>query len=393
MNLVSLTDAAHIIMGQSPPSSTYNNSGNGLPFFQGKTDFGDMYPKVRMYCSAPKKIAESGDILLSVRAPVGPTNIAPQKSAIGRGLAAIRAKANTDPGYLLYFLRFHEPSLASIGQGSTFEAVSKADLHRIQLPLPPLAEQQRIADILSRADRLRRLRRFALEMSAGYLQAVFLEMFGDPVTNPMGWAIIPLNHLLKAKAQNGLYLPKEKYLPAGSDEGVEMVHMADLFYEMVERGNLKRVCVETNDVQKYSVDHNDLLIARRSLNYEGSAKPCRIPISETPLIFESSMIRITPDPRKIMPTYLYYYLANERARLAHVLKYVTQSTISGINQENLNRLEILTPPISLQENYLRIVHNVERLRAQQREALRQAEQLFQGLLQAAFRGELTPPQA
>ncbi len=301
----------------------------------------------------------------------------------------LRASGSIIPEWIYYFLRqesVRQQAKRQMSGSAGQQRVPAGFLDKLEIPLPPLAEQQRIADILSRADRLRRLRRFALAMSEGYLQAVFLEMFGDPVTNPMGWPIVALNRLLKSKAQNGLYLSKDKYLPTGSSDGIEMVHMADLFYEIVERGRLKRVQIDKKDFQKYLVDHNDLLIARRSLNYEGSAKPCRIPISGEPLIFESSMIRITPDPSRVHPTYLFYYLANDRARSAHILKYVTRSTISGINQENLNRLEILVPPISAQENYVKIVRNTERLRAQQRESLRQAEHLFQTLLQRAFRG-------
>jgi len=86
---VSLKDIADIIMGQSPPSSTYNANRVGLPFYQGKKEFGNLYPTPEKYCSEPKKIAESNYILISVRAPVGPTNFCKEKSCIGRGLAAI----------------------------------------------------------------------------------------------------------------------------------------------------------------------------------------------------------------------------------------------------------------------------------------------------------------
>lgn len=96
-----LTKIAEIIMGQSPPSSTYNSSGIGLPFFQGKADFGRLYPVARKYCSEPKKNALPGDILISVRAPVGPTNLCQEKSCIGRGLAALRPNGAVITKYML----------------------------------------------------------------------------------------------------------------------------------------------------------------------------------------------------------------------------------------------------------------------------------------------------
>jgi type I restriction enzyme S subunit len=165
--------------------------------------------------------------------------------------------------------------------------------------------------------------------------------------------------------------------------------MSDLFYGIVNRGNLKRVNLSPEDTRKYSIDHTDLLVARRSLVYEGAAKPCRIPESKDPLVFESSIIRLKVNTTKLLPVYLYYYLSNERARFAHVLRYVTESTISGINQNGLSSIEVIKPPLPLQEKFAQIVQKFERLRTQQREAERQAEHLFQIILHRAFRGELT----
>ena len=77
-------EVAEIIMGQSPPSSTYNERGEGLPFFQGKAEFGELYPTPIKYCTSPTRIAEAGDVLIPVRAPVGNINLAKEKSGIGR---------------------------------------------------------------------------------------------------------------------------------------------------------------------------------------------------------------------------------------------------------------------------------------------------------------------
>lgn len=135
---------AKIEMGQSPDSIYYNDECDGLPFFQGKTEFGPRYPVVRKWCSEPKKVAEAGDILLSIRAPVGPSNIALERSAIGRGLAAIGAETSVSQPYLFYFFRHIESWLSSQGTGSTFAAISGDFLRAIQVPVAPAAEQTRI---------------------------------------------------------------------------------------------------------------------------------------------------------------------------------------------------------------------------------------------------------
>jgi type I restriction enzyme S subunit len=144
-----LGDVCIIIAGQSPPSNTYRHEPEGLPFFQGKADFGARHPIPRVWCSEPNKVAERGDILISVRAPVGPTNIADQVCCIGRGIAAIRCKAEIDMEFLLSWLKHTESSLAKKGSGSTFSAISRNHLENFDVPLPPLAEQKRIAAMLN----------------------------------------------------------------------------------------------------------------------------------------------------------------------------------------------------------------------------------------------------
>lgn len=142
--LTTLGQVTRIEMGQSPPSETYNTSGDGLPFFQGKAEFGPMYPEVRKYCSSPKKVAQKGAILMSVRAPVGPTNLAPGACCIGRGLAAIEPRSGVDTNFLLYLFRAIEPILSTEGTGSTFAAISGGYLRGMKIKLPPSAEQRRI---------------------------------------------------------------------------------------------------------------------------------------------------------------------------------------------------------------------------------------------------------
>jgi len=139
-----LSDCCTIIMGQSPPSSAYNENGEGYPFFQGKAEFTDLRPIVRKWCTEPTKIAETDDVLISVRAPVGPTNLAPSQCCIGRGLAAIRPRGGIEPRYILYAIRSSVQGLADQGTGTTFAAISGDILRKFMVPLAPLAEQRRI---------------------------------------------------------------------------------------------------------------------------------------------------------------------------------------------------------------------------------------------------------
>ena len=179
-------------MGQSPDSLTYNEEGNGLPFFQGNADFGEIYPMVRMWCSEPTKIAQEKDILISVRAPIGALNIANCECCIGRGLAGLTVNEDICvQDYLWYALSSKVDELNSKGTGSTFKAINKKILAETEIPLLPLEEQRKIAAVLDKVSDLIAKRRQQLDKLDELVKSRFIEMFGDPERNPKGLPVLP----------------------------------------------------------------------------------------------------------------------------------------------------------------------------------------------------------
>ena len=181
-----LPEFTRIVMGQSPPSTTYNHRGDGLPFYQGKGEFGDLYPSLNQYCSEPNKVAKQGAVLLSVRAPVGPTNIAQRDCCIGRGLAAIHSAGGLAPKFLLYLFRSIEPVLSGKGTGSTFKAITKGFVEGLEFNLPPLPEQDRIVtkiqELFSELDKgVESLKTARAHLNA-YRQAVLKHAFEGKLT-------------------------------------------------------------------------------------------------------------------------------------------------------------------------------------------------------------------
>lgn len=127
----------NLTMGQSPSGSTYNESGEGLPFYQGRTDFGFRFPTQRVFCSEPTRFANVGDTLVSVRAPVGDINMATDRCCIGRGIAAARHKSGSR-SYTYYFMQALENVFKSFeAEGTVFGSISKKDFHNIQRVTPP----------------------------------------------------------------------------------------------------------------------------------------------------------------------------------------------------------------------------------------------------------------
>ncbi len=131
-----LSDEFDITMGQSPPGDTYNQLGDGLPFYQGNADFGFRYPKNRVYCTVPKRFAQAGDTLISVRAPVGDVNICIEKSIIGRGLASIQHK-HRKSSYTYYFVKAKAQDLRSYDDsGTVFGCITKTNIGSIYHAIP-----------------------------------------------------------------------------------------------------------------------------------------------------------------------------------------------------------------------------------------------------------------
>jgi type I restriction enzyme S subunit len=176
---VKLEEITNIKMGQSPSSQFYNSRGEGLPFYQGITDFGSKYPNKSVYCTNPIKIAEKGEILFSVRAPVGEINVAIEKSCIGRGIAALSMK-NKNNEFLYYLLKYHTQYFKSISGGTTYESIGKDQIAEIELLIPEdINEQKRIADILSAFDDKIEVNNKIIKTLEEMAQEIFKEWFNE----------------------------------------------------------------------------------------------------------------------------------------------------------------------------------------------------------------------
>lgn len=372
-----------IIAGQSPPSSTYNRVGAGLPFYQGKADFGDWFPKARMWCSGPVKVSQPGDVLISVRAPVGPTNLVAETSCIGRGLGAIRPKASKLDGlYLIHYLRSVEPKIASLGRGSTFSAITRGDLAELQIPLPPLSEQKRIAAILDKADAIRRKLQQSLQLTDTFLRSVFLDMFGDPVTNPKGWPMHTLTSVIGDSFRNGLS-PSTSGTVAGKVLTLSAVtsgtfapqYVRDAIFDRIPSGNQQ-------------VNRNTFLICR------GNGNKSMVGIGVFPgadmlsVSFPDTMIACTIDRTQIEPEYLQAVWSTSKVRKQIDAGARTTNGTYKVNQTLLGSIEFPLPPLEIQKKFSGITQATTSLSARTTELATASETLFSSLQQRAFRGEL-----
>ena len=180
---VELSEVAEVIAGQSPEGKYYNVTGEGMPFHQGKTEFTNMYlGKPRMWTKKITKIAEQGDILMSVRAPVGPVNITTEEICIGRGLASIRAN-KIGQIFLFHYLKSIEDKVSGNG-GAVFDSISKKQIEELKIKLPCKQEQQKIASFLSAIDKKIELTDKRLEYLESYKKGLMQKLLTGEIRFP-----------------------------------------------------------------------------------------------------------------------------------------------------------------------------------------------------------------
>lgn len=369
------SSVAQVIMGQSPDSSSYNEERDGLPFYQGKTDFGRISPTPRVWCSKPVKIAEADDILLSVRAPVGAVNMCTEKSCIGRGLCAIRTKEIILPKFLYYFFVFYEPILKTQGSGAVFDAITKAFVDKIKVPIPPtLAEQQEIVQVLDTMNDIIRLRKECISHAQDLIPALFQEMF-KPYANCTKTV---LNNLFEFKSGGTPSKQVEEYFQ-GDIPWITTVALNKLFIGKEDANEL----ITEEAIQKSATK----LIPANSLLFGTRVGIGKLAINTVPMCTNQDIVAMIPfENNNLNLVYAYWYLkqinnffvANGRG-----------ATIQGITTHLVRSTEIILPPLKVQEQFAQKVIEIESYIKEQRDELENAEQMFQSLLHHAFTGELT----
>jgi type I restriction enzyme S subunit len=385
MKISELQEVCEVIAGQSPPSDTYNKNKVGIPFFQGKADFGELFPTVRYWCSKPTKISIPNDILFSVRAPVGPTNINNTEACIGRGLSALRCKDNKIiMKFLLHFLRANEDKISNLGTGSTFKAITISELKKLQIPLPPLPQQKKIAAILDSADTYRQKTKALIAKYDELTQSLFLDMFGDPVKNEKGWEFLELKKCTtKIGSGSTPRGGKESY----KDSGISLIRSMNIYDNQFKYENLAFISDEQADkLKNVTVERNDVLF-----NITG-ASVCRcsvVPENVLPARVNQHVSILRAKTNLILPKFLMHVLISENVK-RNLLKVGSAggAIMEAITKEQLEKYEIPMPSLILQTQFAERVQAIEIQKEQAQASLEKAEELFNSLLQRAFKGEL-----
>ncbi len=395
-----LPEIADINMGQSPSSSDVNEHGEGIVFFQGKAEFGKLYPTPKKYCTKPTKIASAGDILLSVRAPVGPTNLANQSTAIGRGLAAISAYHGLmESKYLLYFFKCIEPWLSTQGTGSTFKAISGQFIRDLQSPVPPLAEQKIIAEkldtLLAQVDSTKARLEQIPQILKRFRQAVLGaatngKLIGHKRQSFEEWTTKTLKDFFSCiDGDRGPNYPKKNdYLTDGHCLFLSTKNVRKLGFNF----DAKVFISEEKDslLRKGKLARNDLIITTRGTLGNIALYDEKIPYDNVRI--NSGMLILRKKQEENSSEFFKILFAAPFFQ-KEILRKKTGSAQPQLPANILKEFVLSIPPVKEQHE---IVHRVEQLFAyadtiekQVNNALARVNNLTQSILAKAFRGELT----
>ena len=316
-------------------------------------------------------LLEKGDILFShinSIAHIGKCAIyegAPKKLIHGMNLLAFRADSEKlFPKYALYLLRsqtFKNQLAKSIKPAVNQASVTIADINKIEVDIPPLEEQKRIAAILDKADSLRRKRAQAIALADDFLRAVFLEMFGDPVTNPKGWDTVKLEELILSGPTNGLYKPSSDYVDADGELGVPILRIDGFYNGRIAKGyKFKRVLIDSQTKLKFLLRDKSIVINRvNSKEYVGKAM--LVSGLQEATVFESNMMNFSVSLSSVNPRFLVDQLADEFVRRQVAIMRKDAVNQSSINQNDVKSIEIRLPKLGLQEKYTEVAEVIDLL--------------------------------
>ena len=317
-------------------------------------------------------------VLFSSRATIGKLGIAETSLTTNQGFVNFIPRQGIHSRFLAYSLWFHKDGIAKLAGSTTFKEVSRGNLRKFTIAVPPLSEQERIVCILDEAEELRKLRAQADRRTADLIPALFHDMFGNPTTNAKGWPVAffgevgecRLGKMLDAKQQTGQY--RRPYL-----------RNVNVQWGRFDLSDVLEMDFDERSRELLRLRHGDVLICEggevgRSAIWNDELPEC---------YFQKALHRARPDPKLAVPEFI-QWLMWSLAKSGGLSDFTTQATIAHLTGIKLKSLRIPVPPVPLQRQFATYLAEVRAMEAQQAASRRRIDDLFQSLLDRAFKGEL-----
>ena len=382
-----LGDIAEIVSGATPKTSVEQYWGGGIPWAT-PTDLSGLDEAyidstARTLSAAGLKSCASSllpanSVLLSSRAPIGLVAINTVSMATNQGFKSlVPDRARVDSKFLYWWLRYHRAQLEAMGNGATFKEVSKRTVASVEISLPPVEEQRRIAGVLDAAEALRAKRRQALDKLNSLTQAIFTDIFGDPGHPKQGEVVARLGDCVEL--YSGSTLPKGEEFN-GQVSGYALVKVSDLARDGNDKFiNSTREWSSVTGPSASTCPSGSIVFPKRG----GAIAKNRKRITTIPSVLDPNLMGVTPKSHSLTLPYLYTWF--ERLDLQSIQ---SGSSVPQLNKKDLAPLELKLPLVELQTKFAQLVDNVDSARFRMVQQSQQLDTLFASLQQRAFRGEL-----
>lgn len=375
---VRLDKVCRITMGQAPSGESYNFDGQGLALIAGAGDFGRVTPEPKKFTTEAGKKSEKGEIILCIRATIGDLNWSDKEYCLGRGVAGLFGHPDKlDQNFLWHWLKKNAELLKSKGKGATFLQVTKEDISSLEIFLPPLEEQRRIASILDKADAIRQKRQQAIVKLDELLQATFIDMFGDPVSNPKKLKLQKLSEVGNISTGN---------TPSRADEDnygdfIEWIKSDNLNHDYDIATQASEYLSEKGKKKGRVVPSGSILVTciAGSLSCIGN-----LAIVDREVTFNQQINSITPN-EDIQTEYLYYLL---KVSKPIIQSFSTNSMKGMISKSTFSQIELPIAPSEQQLKFVDIFNKFSELKNKANKELFELDNLFSGLQQKVFNGTL-----
>jgi len=372
----SVGDLCEVIAGQSPEGKSYNSDGKGMPFYQGKKEFGEKFiGEPTTWTTQTTKVARKGDILISVRAPVGPVNFATNEICIGRGLAAIRNRPGLDREFLFYQLLYLQPEIEGRA-GAVFASISKSDIEALTLAYTALPEQRLIVSILdkafdgiaiTKANADRNLKN-ASALFKSQLQSVFTQR-GEAWPKKLLGEVCEFEGGTQPPKANFIYAPKAGYVR---------------FLQIRDFGSEKHITFIPDSKKNRLCREEDIMIGR----YGASVGKI---LSGKAGAYNVALIKTIPDLAILDRSYFYHYLISG-AFQERLMNIAARSAQDGFSQDDIYRFPVPVPTLRVQKEIIEqiepLAENIKRLESIYEKKLAALDALKKSLLHQAFSGQL-----
>lgn len=373
MEKVQLKDVMEIISGQAPPSSSYNKSGEGIPFLRVNC-FGSRFPITDSYTTKPLKTCEKGDILLSVAGTIGEVNIADKEYAITRSVFALKPKnKKLDLMYLFFYMKALKEKLENLGLGSAQKIITRKSLFDIEIVLPDLEQQKKIAKVFDRIDNLKFQRESTNLLTDNLIKSVYHNFFGDSQENEKGWAIKKMGDVSRIDMGGTPSTKKKEYWENGN---INWMRSGDIKSDFITNipDKITELGLKNSNAKWYN--EGDIVIA---LNGQGKTRGTT-GILKVKTTSNQSVANISPS-QELTSEYLHF---NLKFRYSEIRNITGDKQRRGLNLNILRNFKIQIPPIELQNKFSEFVNKIREARKNQKVTKEEIEKIYNYLSRKIF---------